>query len=169
MKKEELQFLPAAIEIQDTPPAPAGRAILWSISLFFVLAVTWSIIGELDIVSVAQGKVIPVGHSKTVQPLEAGRIREIHVVEGQQVHKGEVLISLDDETLRADLRRIAFERVNTYYELIRFQELIVWLENQSENVNQFSTAKNSHKKSDQNKLAEAVSTFAKQSFISRPF
>ncbi|MGB0663228.1 MAG: HlyD family type I secretion periplasmic adaptor subunit [Pontibacterium sp.] len=132
MKKEELQFLPAAIEIQDTPPAPAGRAIIWSISIFFVLAVAWSIYGELDIVSVAQGKVIPVGHSKTVQPFEAGTIQEIHVAEGQQVKQGEVLISLNDEALQADLRRIEFELTNTFYELSRLEQFVQWLENKSE-------------------------------------
>jgi hypothetical protein len=28
-KRDQLDFLPAAIEIQETPPAPVGRAILW--------------------------------------------------------------------------------------------------------------------------------------------
>jgi len=51
-RKDELEFLPAALEIQETPPLPMSRYILWAIMLFFVIAVTWASIGEVDIVLV---------------------------------------------------------------------------------------------------------------------
>lgn len=127
-KNEELQFLPAAIEVQDTPPSPAGRSIVWGIAIFFVCALVWATYGKLDIVAVAQGKVIPIGHSKTIQPLETGSIKEIYVSDGQVVKKGELLIRLDDETVVADLRRIEYERINTFFEKQRLQSFVGWLE-----------------------------------------
>ena len=94
-QKDELEFLPAALEIQETPPLPMSRYILWVIMLFFVIAVTWASIGEIDIVGVAQGKIIPSGKVKIIQPLETGLVRNIFVKEGERVEKGQALIELD--------------------------------------------------------------------------
>jgi hypothetical protein len=43
------QFLPAALEILDTPASPVGRMIGATIILFFAIAVMWSIFGYVDI------------------------------------------------------------------------------------------------------------------------
>lgn len=105
-RHEEQAFLPAALEVRDTPPSPIGRAILWSLMLFFVLAVIWAIFGKVDIVAVAQGKIIPSGHSKLIQPLESGVVRRLHVREGQHVKQGEILVELDPTASGADLKRL---------------------------------------------------------------
>ena len=34
-QQNEHEFLPAALEIQETPPSPLGRMIIWVIMLFF--------------------------------------------------------------------------------------------------------------------------------------
>ncbi len=94
-QKNELEFLPAALEIQETPPLPMSRYILWAIMLFFVIALIWASIGEIDIVGVAQGKIIPSGKVKIIQPLETGLVRNIFVKEGERVEKGQALIELD--------------------------------------------------------------------------
>lgn len=106
----ELDFLPAALEIQERPPSPIGRAILWSLMAFFVIALVWSIIGRIDIVATAQGKIIPSGRVKVIQPLEIGSVRAIHVSEGQKVEQGDVLIELDPTLSAADRDRLTNER-----------------------------------------------------------
>lgn len=108
-KQTEYQFLPAALEIQDSPPSPIGRWIIWSIVILFSLAVLWAIFGKVDIVAVAQGKIIHSGKSKTIQPLQPGYIKAIHVKEGQQVNKGDVLIELDSTISSAEKRRLEDE------------------------------------------------------------
>lgn len=57
-KGTELEFLPAVLEIQESPPSPIGRSIVWAIVVLFVLAVIWASFGQMDIVAVAQGKII---------------------------------------------------------------------------------------------------------------
>lgn len=101
-KKEELEFLPAALEIQETPPLPISRYILLAIILFFTIAVIWASIGEVDIVGVAQGKIIPSGKVKIIQPLETGVVRNILVKEGEHVQAGQALIELDTTLAGAD-------------------------------------------------------------------
>ena len=69
---DELEFLPAALEIQQTPPLPMSRYIIWSIMTFFTIGVVWACVGEIDIVSVAKGKIVPSSRVKIIQPLEIG-------------------------------------------------------------------------------------------------
>ena len=93
--RDELAFLPAALEIVETPPSPIGRAIGASVIALFTLALIWASIGRVDIVATATGKIIPNGHSKVIQPFETGVVRAIHVADGQSVNEGDVLIELD--------------------------------------------------------------------------
>ena len=73
-----VEFLPAVLEIQETPPSPIGRAIVWTIMAVFTAAVTWACLGWIDIVAVAQGKIIPSGYSKVIQPFETGVVARFH-------------------------------------------------------------------------------------------
>ena len=119
-----VEFLPAVLEIQHAPPSPIGRAILWTIMLVFTTAVTWSSLSHIDIVAVAPGKIIPSGHSKTIQPFETGVIASIHVQDGQAVRLGEVLIELDATQNGADRDRALNEYRAALVEAARLRALI---------------------------------------------
>ncbi|WP_316233847.1 biotin/lipoyl-binding protein, partial [Bradyrhizobium sp. SZCCHNPS2010] len=105
-RRDELEFLPAALEIVETPASPIGRAIAATIIAFFCLAIVWAIFGHVDIIATASGRVIPSGHTKVIQPFETGVVRAIHVAEGQQVAAGEVLVELDPAATEADVRKL---------------------------------------------------------------
>src|SRR4051812_28001914 len=79
------QFLPAALEILQTPASPIGRTIAGSIILFFSIAIAWATFGHVDIVATASGKIVPTGRTKTIQPLETGIVSAIHVRDGDKV------------------------------------------------------------------------------------
>ena len=105
-RKDELAFLPAALEIVETPPSPVGRAIVYTIVAIFSAALAWACIGTVDIVASAQGKIIPSGRTKTIQPFETGVVRVIDVREGQSVKAGDILIELDPTINAADSRHL---------------------------------------------------------------
>ena len=92
---EELAFLPAALEIVETPPSPIGRTIGATIILLFCAALVWAWWGTIDIVASATGKIVPSGRTKVIQPFETGVVRSIRVQDGQAVKAGDVLIELD--------------------------------------------------------------------------
>ncbi|MGB8139491.1 MAG: biotin/lipoyl-binding protein, partial [Pseudolabrys sp.] len=92
---EELAFLPAALEIVETPPSPIGRTIGATIILLFCAALVWAWWGTIDIVAAATGKIVPSGRTKVIQPFETGVVRSIRVQDGQAVKAGDVLIELD--------------------------------------------------------------------------
>ena len=99
---EELAFLPAHLELTDTPVFPASRWIMRAIMAFFVIALLWACIGKLDIVAVAPGKTVVGSRTKVIQPLEAGVVKRILVQDGQQVKSGDLLIELDATIAGAD-------------------------------------------------------------------
>src|SRR6201989_3010073 len=80
---DELAFLPAALEIVETPPSPAGRAVGGTIIAIFCLALAWAGFGKVDIVATAQGQIVSSGRTKIVQPFETGVIRANHVEDGK--------------------------------------------------------------------------------------
>ena len=119
-----VEFLPAVLEVQEAPPSPVGRSILWMIILVFVSAVLWSSFSSIDIVAIAPGKIIPNGHSKTIQPYETGVVAAIHVQDGQVVRQGEVLIELDATQNGADRDRATIEYRAALVEAARLRALI---------------------------------------------
>ncbi len=100
------QFLPAALEVQESPPSPLGRGLLWLLLGLFVLGILWASVGEVDIVVTAPGRIIPSGQVKRVQAPEAGTVAAILVGEGTRVAAGQALLRLDPTYADADHRRI---------------------------------------------------------------
>jgi hemolysin D len=88
-------FLPAAVEIIETPPAPGAVWLTLAICCFVVAALAWCWVGRLDIYATARGKIEPQGHAKVIGPADSGKVANINVVEGQKVHSGDVLLALD--------------------------------------------------------------------------
>src|SRR6266566_2683142 len=72
-RDHELAFLPAALEIVETPPSPIGRAIGATLIAVFLLALAWACLGTVDIVATAPGKIIPSGRIAT--QLDVARLR----------------------------------------------------------------------------------------------
>ncbi|HNY64455.1 MAG TPA: HlyD family type I secretion periplasmic adaptor subunit [Deltaproteobacteria bacterium] len=122
----ERQFLPAALEILDTPPSPVGRTLAWVIMAVFSTAVLWACLGHVDVIAVAQGKLIPSGRVKVIQPLEKGVVKTLHVSDYQYVEKGAPLIELDRTLTGADQARLA-EELSFIEASIERQELFVKL------------------------------------------
>lgn len=113
-KSRELSaFLPAALEIEATPPNPITRWLARSIVALLVLFLLWALLGEVNIVASAQGKILPGSRVKVIQPLQKGVIKKILVNEGEYVTKGQALIELDETLTSADEKRLVGELDNT--------------------------------------------------------
>jgi hemolysin D len=117
------QFLPAALEILETPASPAGRAIAGLIILFFAIAVAWATFGRVDIIATAQGKIVPTGRTKTIQPLETGIVSAIHVQDGDKVMAGQILIELDRTVTQAERKHVAGDLIASQLDVARLVTL----------------------------------------------
>ena len=101
----ERGFLPAALEIVETPASPTLRLTAGLIALFLTSALVWSYVGRVDIIATAPGKVVIRGRTKVVQPYETGVVRAIRVADGDRVEPGQILIELDPTMSSADQTR----------------------------------------------------------------
>ena len=90
--REEREFLPAAIEIQETPPSPVYGVMLKLIMALFTIAILWACIGRIDISVSAPGEFVVSSRVKQIQPLETARVRAIYVEEGQKVQDGDPVL-----------------------------------------------------------------------------
>ena len=102
-------FSPALLRIQKKPRAPLAGMVLRVLLAMLVALLLWAAFGKLDIVAVADGKLVPAGYLKIVQPAEQGLVREILVEEGQEVKAGQVLMRMDAMLSGADVKTLLAE------------------------------------------------------------
>jgi hemolysin D len=100
---DDRAFLPAALEIIETPPSPAGVWMITVICAFVVAALAWAWFGRLDIYATARGKFVPSGYTKVIQPLDAGKVSVIAVRPNQVVKAGEIVMLLDASEVRSEI------------------------------------------------------------------
>ncbi len=104
---DESAFLPAALSIQETPVHPAPRRAAYAICALFALVLLWALLGKIDIVAVAPGRIVVSERTKTIQPLEASVVSKVLVKDGDSVKAGQVLIELDATAANADKTSVA--------------------------------------------------------------
>lgn len=101
--RDKHEFKPMAARIREAPPAPlAGLSFVLCI-LLVVAALLWSILYNVDVVVSSRGKVVPMGQSKVIQPLQTGVIRAIFVKPGDSVKEGQPLIDIEPELTEPEL------------------------------------------------------------------
>nr|WP_312230244.1 HlyD family type I secretion periplasmic adaptor subunit [Pseudomonas sp.] len=128
----EVQFLPAALALQEKPVHPAPRYIQWTIMLFAALALVWACFGEIDVVATATGKIVPSGKTKVIQPNEVAVVKAIHVHDGQRVKAGELLVELDSQITGADVERLHSELLAAQVDSARAQLLLQAIKDKTE-------------------------------------
>jgi hemolysin D len=117
-------FTTAAIALQARPPAYFARMVSLAICVMAALALLFTCFARLDVVVSAQGRVIPSGKSKVVQPMEAGIVKAIAVRDGQKVKAGDVLLELDPTTTTADSQRLRRELWEAEADVLRTTHLL---------------------------------------------
>lgn len=101
--RDEIEFLPAHLEVTETPVSTTARWTMRLIVALFSVALIWSLIGKVEIVAVASGKIVASGRTKVIQPLEAAVVKRILIQDGQEVKVGQLLVELDSTATGADV------------------------------------------------------------------
>jgi hemolysin D len=121
LRRDELDFLPAALEIVERPPSPAPRLIAFTIIAFIVVALLWATFGKVDVVATASGRIVSAGGGKVIQSLEVGRVSSIRVVNGQFVRAGQILLTLEPTKALADHNDIAAQLATAQLQVARLR------------------------------------------------
>lgn len=86
------------------------RLGIWILLVGFGGFLLWAAFAPLDEGVPAQGVVSIATKRKVVENLRGGRVEKVHVREGQMVHQGDLLITLDNQTARA-----RYDEVHQHY------------------------------------------------------
>jgi hemolysin D len=116
---EDRDFLPAAVEILETPPPLAVTLRAYLLCGALILAIAWTIFFRVSTYAVAPGKILAVGDTKVVQPIEAGQVSAIRVKEGDSVKQNDVLVELNPTEADAARTIVADKLVNLRAEAAR--------------------------------------------------
>ncbi len=130
--RDELEFLPASIEIMETPPSPLARVMTVLLISIIPVALIWSMFSYVETEAEAEGRIIPAGKVKTVQSLEIGKVKQILAYDGQQVNQGDLLIVIDLTASEVDVKQVKDElqeaelgslRLNSLFTAIKSNDL----------------------------------------------
>jgi hemolysin D len=121
---DQLAFLPAELELVETPVHPAPRWTMRVLVALAVIVLLIGILGRLDIVVTASGQFIPNARVKTIQPAITGVVREIRVRDGQRVQAGELLMKLDTTQAAADADKARASRLDAELAAARANALL---------------------------------------------
>ena len=116
---DALDFAPASLAIQDKPPAPLPRIMLYALAALFSILLVWALIGKVDVIATAEGKLVPQSYLKIVQPADSGILQAILVKEGDAVKAGQVLMRMDTQVAQADTKILDTERQSKQLQLRR--------------------------------------------------
>lgn len=122
-EKDENEFLPAHLELIETPVSRRPRLVAYFIMGFLVIAFILSVLGQVEIVATANGKLTLSGRSKEIKPIENSIVKEIIVKEGESVRKGDVLLKLTALGAEADTLKTQSSLLQARLEQIRYQIL----------------------------------------------
>ena len=95
-QQQDLEFMPEVegALLEDSPRF--ARLTVWIACCLLLVALGWAYFAQLEEVTRGEGKAIPAGKVQIIQNLEGGIVAEIFIREGQIVHKGDLLLRLDD-------------------------------------------------------------------------
>ena len=96
-------YLARDILLKEAESPNYVRNTVRTVVAFLIVFVVWALLAKVDIVTNASGQILPGASVQVVQHLDGGRIATINVQEGQAVKRGQVLVALSDEEVRADL------------------------------------------------------------------
>lgn len=120
---DERAFLPAHLELIETPASPTARWTMRLIVALFCIALLWACLGQLDIVAVAPGRTVVDSRTKVIQPAETAVVRRILVRDGERVKAGQPLIELDTTVTGAEYAQAGDALVNARVAALRLSAL----------------------------------------------
>jgi hemolysin D len=117
------QARPSAAQETDRAGGRASRAFAWTLAAAIAAAIAGACLVEIDVVAVAEGKVIPSARVKRIRPYETGVVRAIRVEDGQPVRAGDILVELDPTIRLAERTRLAHAVRASALDLARLQAM----------------------------------------------
>ncbi|WP_250162889.1 biotin/lipoyl-binding protein [Psychrobacter sp. WY6] len=83
------------------PKVGRTRIIIWGALFGIIALVVWAYFAQIDQVTRATATVIASARTQDIQALEGGVLTELLVKEGDEVKKGQLIVTLEEERAQA--------------------------------------------------------------------
>lgn len=83
------------------PKVGRTRIIIWGALVGIIILIVWAYFAQIDQVTRATGTIIASARTQDIQAVEGGVLTEILVGEGEDVKKGQLLVTLEEERAQA--------------------------------------------------------------------
>lgn len=117
----DIAFLSPLQQAQQHEPAHAATWAVYLMLAALAAAVGWSALAQVDMVTRAESRVIPVGREQVIASLEGGILRELKVREGEAVAAGQPLALLDPTRVEAQQNEGRLKRLALLATVVRLQ------------------------------------------------
>lgn len=131
-QRDEAAFLPAHLELTESPISAFPKWFARLIMLFLLIAVVWAYLGKVEVVTVAQGKITSSSRSKTIQPIETAVVKNVFVKNGEKVRQGQLLIELTTMGVETDFSKSEETLKTMALSQLRLNMLLGSIENEVE-------------------------------------
>ncbi len=136
-REKQTRYLSQALQLEEAVNPHIILATMTIVSLAIVVFLVWAGFTNINEVSRTPGEVVPSGYQQTVQHLEGGIIKSIDVHEGALVQQNQVVITLDDASIREDLARSESKQLSLE---IQIERLRAFIEGREPNFSRFTNA-----------------------------
>lgn len=110
-KELKYDFMPSLLEIIERPAHKAGTIIIVGIFTLLIAAIIWACCSKIDVVITASGAMQPIGNINSVKTYAAGIVETINVSEGAYVEQGDILITLNTQSLDIDVNQLNSQKI----------------------------------------------------------
>jgi hemolysin D len=93
-------------ELLDALPKVWTRSSLYLLLAFTVIVLPWAMFSKVDETGSARGRIEPKGATQKLDSPVGGSVTAVKVKEGETVKSGQVLLELDSEVLKTELKQV---------------------------------------------------------------
>lgn len=107
--------------ISDPSSRRRPRRIIWIVTSAVVAFFIWATYAPLEIIVRGEGRVVPSMNTQIIQNLEGGIVRQIFVVEGDEVDEGDLLLQMDATQFESAFQELQEQRLSLFIRLQRLE------------------------------------------------
>ena len=123
-REKQTRYLSQAIQLEEAVNPHIIRATMTMVSLAILVFIVWAGFTNINEVARTPGEVVPHGYQQTVQHLEGGMVKAINVHEGDVVDEGQVLVRLNDASLKEDIERARVKQLGLEMQAERLRAFV---------------------------------------------
>lgn len=92
-------------ELLDALPKVWSRSLIYVFVGFLAVGLPWSMVSTVDETGSARGRIEPLGSIRKLDSIAGGSVTAVKVKEGDKVRAGQILLQLDNDTVKPELER----------------------------------------------------------------